>query len=432
MYDWANSAFVLVVVTAIFPIFYRNVSASALPDDAATTYFGWVTTFVLLLVAILSPVLGAMADFLAWRKKLLAVSLIIGALSTAAMVFLEEGEVLFALVLFALGNFGLSTSFVFYDGLLPHLANDEEIDRVSSGGYALGYLGSGLLLVLNLLWIQFPEGWGFGDSGTATRFAFLSVALWWLGFSIPALRGIKEPPRLIETDERSTMKAIRVSTRRLYETFLELRGTYKQTFLLLLAILIYSDGIGTIIRMAALYASTQGLPQGDVILAILLVQFIGVPCSFLFGGLASAIGTKPAILIGLCVYVATTIVAYSLDTVVEFYILALLVGLVQGGTQALSRSLFASMIPRHKASEFFGFFSFSDKVAGIGGPLLFSTIIGMTGSNQTAILSIMIFFVVGGALLMLVDVEKGRREVMLSEQKVLGDVRKGYLDSEMK
>ncbi len=419
MYDWANSAFVLVIVTAIFPIFYRNVTAAGLTDDTSTVYFGWATTIVLSLVALLSPVLGAMADFLGWRKKLLAASLFLGAIPTGCMVFLGYGDWQLALLLFGLGNLGLASSFVFYDGLLPHIASRQEIDRVSSGGYALGYLGSGFLLVLNLLWIQYPEMWGISDPGTATRLSFLSVAIWWIVFSIPTLRGIAEPPRQIEADEQRTMDAVKASFRRLHETFSEFRGSYRQAFLLLLAVLIYSDGIGTIIRMAALYASTRGLPESDVILAIVLVQFVGVPCSFLFGNLAGLIGTKRTILIGLAIYVVITVVAYTMTTVGEFYLLAILVGLVQGGTQALSRSLFASMIPRHKTSEFFGFFSFSDKVAGIFGPFVFSLLITVTGSSQTAILSIVAFFVAGGILLAFVDEEKGRSEVMKAEQ-VLG------------
>jgi UMF1 family MFS transporter len=316
-----------------------------------------------------------------------------------------------ALILFAMGNLGLASSFVFYDGLLPHVAREDEVDRVSSGGYALGYLGSGLLLLLNLTWIQDPLSWGIPDATTATQVSFLSVALWWACFALFALRGMSEPPRHLERNEKTTMDAVRVVVRRLRETLIEFRGTYRQAFILLIAILIYSDGIGTIIRMAGLYASTQGLPESDVVLAILLVQFIGVPCSFLFGNLAGLMGTKRTILFGLSIYIITTVVAYSMDSVEEFYLLAVLVALVQGGTQALSRSLFASMIPKHKTSEFFGFFSFSDKVAGIFGPLVFSLLITLTGSTQIAILSITGFFVAGAILLLCVDEEKGRREV---------------------
>lgn len=419
LYDCANSAFVLVVVTAVFPIFYKKVSAVGLPPDLATEYFGWATTIVLLLVAVLSPILGALADFLAWRKRLLAIALLTGAIPTACMVFLQSGDWMTALLLFALGNLGLSSSFAFYDSFLPHIASGKEMDRVSSGGYALGYLGSGLLLLLNLLWIQYPEMWGIADSGTATRLSFLSVAVWWMLFSIPLFKSVAEPPRRVAPGEQGAVHAVAVAFRRLHTTFREFRGSYRQAFLLLLAVLIYSDGIGTIIRMAALYASTRGLPDQDVILAILLVQFIGVPFSFLFGNLAGLIGTKRTILVGLSVYVLITVVAYNMDTTAEFYTIAILVATVQGGTQALSRSLFASLVPLHRTSEFFGFFSVADKVAGILGPFVFSLLLTVTGSGQIAILSVIVFFVAGAALLMFVDEVKGKQEMMRSVDRVI-------------
>jgi UMF1 family MFS transporter len=423
MYDWANSAFVLVIVTAVFPIFYRNVPAAGLSAETATVYYGWTTTIVLALVAILAPVLGAVADFLAWRKRLLAVALFTGVAATSCMVLLSRGDWGLALLLFGVGNLGLSSSFVFYDSLLPHVAKPEEIDRVSTGGYALGYFGSGLLLILNLLWIRFPEWWGFSDATAGTRLAFLSVAIWWLVFSIPLLRVVREPARRLESGEQAAADAVRAALTRLRRTFRDFRGSHRQAFLLLLAVLVYSDGIGTIIRMAAIYATTRGLPDGDIILAILLVQFVGVPFSFLFGNLAGWIGTKRAIFVGLAVYALTTIVAFGMNTVAEFYLLAILVGTVQGGTQALSRSFFASMIPHHRTSEFFGFFSVSEKIAGIAGPLVFSLLLSLSGSSQVAILSILLFFVGGAALLLFVNETEGRREAEEAERRVLDPTR---------
>ncbi len=418
MYDWANSAFVLIVVTAVFPIFYKNVTAADISVEKATEYYGWTTTAVLLLVALLAPMAGAIADFFGWRKRFLTLAVFLGALPTACMMLLHRGDWIPALVLFALGNFGVSSSFVFYDSLLPHVAKDDEIDRVSAGGYALGYLGSGLLLMLNLSWIQFPDFWGIADAESATRLSFLSVAVWWLLFSIPILRNVKEPPRRLEAGEQKRFDALKGGLRRLSDTFRQFRGTYRQAFLLLLAVLIYTDGIGTIIRMAALYASSRGLPDSDVILAILMVQFVGVPFSLLFGNLAGLIGTKRTILVGLAAYSLATFVAYDMETTTEFYLLALLIGLVQGGTQALSRSLFASMIPRHRTSEFFGFYSVSEKVAGIFGPMLFSLMISLTGSTRPAVLSLIAFFLIGAVLLMLVDEEKGREEALRVEERV--------------
>jgi UMF1 family MFS transporter len=340
-------------------------------------------------------------------------------IATGGMYLIGQGDWLLALILFSLGNIGVSLSFVFYDSLLPHIASTEEMDRVSSAGYAVGYLGSGLLLTANLLLIQQPSLFGIADGATATRMAFLSVAIWWALFSIPLFRRVAEPPRVLEAEESATSSVILITIHRLWGTLKDLRGSYRQAFLTLLAMFIYNDGIGTIIRMAAIYATTIGVPQQDVIVAILLVQFVGIPFSFLFGGLARRIGTKPAIMVGLLVYSAISILAYNMTSTLEFYILALLVATVQGGTQALSRSLFASMVPKHKASEFFGFFSVFDKVSGILGPLIFSLMIVVTGSTRAAILSVIAFFVVGAALLGLVKVAAGQQVARNAEARLL-------------
>lgn len=412
MYDWANSAFVLVVITAVFPIYFSNVAqAAGQTADEATANLSWATTIALVLTALMSPTLGALSDFLATRKKFLAVSVGIGTVATAALgIFGASASWQLLLVLFALGNLGLSLSFVFYDAFLPYIASEEELDRVSSGGYALGYLGSSLLLVVVLAAIKFPASFGLADAGAATRAGFVAVALWWAVFSLPLFRRIAEPPRQIEGDETSAKSALQVTFRRLFETFSSLRTSYKQTFTMLVAFMIYNDGIGTIIRMAGIYAASRGLPEQAVIFAILLVQVVGIPFAFLFGNLGSRIGTKRAILIGVAAYGVISIVAWRMEDINDFYLLALLVAMVQGGTQALSRSLFASMVPKHKSSEFFGFFSVFEKVAGILGPLLFGLMITWTGSSQTAILSVVIFFIVGGLLLTRVDVEAGQRQ----------------------
>lgn len=419
MYDWANSAFVLVIVTAVFPIYFQSVAAEGLSADEATARFSWATTIALAIAAAFSPALGAVADFRAVRKKLLGATAGLGVVATAGMFFLQSGDWLAALVLFILGNIGLSLSFVFYDSLLPHIANSDEMDRVSSGGYALGYLGSGLLLVVNLAWIQKPEWFRIPDSETATRLTFLSVAIWWAVFSIPLFRRVAEPPRSIEADETPASSAIHATFSRLLETLRDLKSLYGQAFLALLAMLIYNNGIGTIIRMAAIYAAAINIPQEHIIIAILLVQFVGIPFSFLFGGLADRIGAKWAVMIGLAVYGATGIVAYRMESTAEFYILALLIATVQGGTQALSRSLFASLIPKHKTSELFGFFSVFEKGSGLLGPLIFSLAIAITGSTRDAVLSVIPFFVLGAALLGFVNVAEGRKAARLAEEKLL-------------
>jgi MFS transporter, UMF1 family len=421
MYDWANSAFVLVVITAIFPIYFNKVAEQGgLAGDQATAWLGWATTISMLIVALVSPICGALADFLAIRKKLLAFAVLLGVIGTALLATIEVGEWRQALIYFALGNFGLAFSFVFYDALLPYVAKEEELDRVSSAGYASGYLGSSLLLVVAIYAIQNPATFGLADAGAATSAVFLAVALWWAFFSIPILRRVAEPPRQVEADEVDAAGVVKVTFTRLLETFRSLSTGYRPTFLMLLAFMIYNDGIGTIIRMAGIYAVNRGLPQREVIYAILLVQILGIPFAFLFGNLGPRIGTKNALLIGVAVYAVISIVAYRMETLNDFYLMAALVATVQGGTQALSRSLFASMVPKHKSSEFFGFFSVFEKVAGIAGPLVFTLMINLTGSAQKAVLSIIAFFVVGGVLLFFVDVEAGQRQAREEDAKLIG------------
>jgi UMF1 family MFS transporter len=256
---------------------------------------------------------------------------------------------------------------------------------------------------------MYPEIFGLTASPTLpTRVAFASVAIWWLAFSLPLFRRVPEPPRMLEEDERKGVNPLRAAMRRLRETFQELRG-YKQAFLMLLAFLIYNDGITTIQKMAAPYGTELGISQSALIGSILIVQFVGVPFSFLFGWIAGRIGTKRAIFAGLAVYAVISIFGFFMQTATHFFILALLVGMVQGGTQALSRSLFATMIPRHKSGEFFGFFSVFSKFAGIFGPLLFAFMIELSGSGRYGILSVIAFFFIGGGLLALVNPAEGER-----------------------
>jgi UMF1 family MFS transporter len=415
MYDWANSAFQTTIVAAVFPIYFHRVAAADLAPAVATSRFAWATTIAILIVAIVAPLLGAIADYAAVKKKLLALFMGIGVASCAAMFWIERGDWSLALVLFVIGNVGVAGSIVFYESLLPHLAGEDQLDRVSSAGYAVGYLGGGVLLAINLVMIQRPELLGIADAGVATRLAFVSVAAWWLVFSIPLFRHVPEPRRQVEADERPNASAVLTGARRLAETFRELRR-YRQAFLLLLAFLIYNDGIQTIIRMATTYGTEIGLPQSAMITALLMTQFIGVPCAFLFGMVAERTGAKPAVFAGLAAYAVITVLGYFMTTATHFFVLAGLVGLVQGGTQALSRSLFASMIPRHKSSEFFAFFGVFERYAGILGPAIFAWVVDRTGTSRNAILSIILFFVVGAALLAFVDVASGRRAARAADE----------------
>ena len=424
MYDWANSAMVTTIIAAVFPIFFTKVSAAHLPPAQATKYLAAATTVGMVFIALLSPVLGTLADARPIKKRLLAWFMGLGVGAVGAMFFLQRGQWGFAALLFVLANIGANGSFVFYDALLPHVARPDEVDRVSTAGYALGYVGGGLLLVANLLWIQKPEWFGLphgpgltpAQASLPARLAFLSVAVWWLVFSIPLFRRVPEPPQDLAAlaataaaDGNPTFNLLTDAFARLAVTLRDLRR-FRHGFLMLLAFLIYNDGIGTIFRMAVSYGESIGIDSTAMMAALVLVQFVGIPFAFAFGFLAGKIGAKQSIVIGLLAYVGICVLGYFMKTATHFFLLAILVGMVQGGTQALSRSLFASMIPRDRSGEFFGFFAVVEKFAGIFGPLLFYLAIELSGDTRHAILTVIPFFIVGVALLALVDVEAGQKE----------------------
>jgi UMF1 family MFS transporter len=411
LYDVANSAAVTSIVTAIFPIYFSRVAARDLPPAVATERYAIATTAALTAVAALSPLLGTLADVRPWKKRLLGGFALAGSVATAALALVGPGDWLLAAALLVALNVFLNGSFVFYDALLPHVARPDEVDRVSSAGYALGYLGGGVLLAAQLAWIARPAllGLGGADPTLPTRLAFVTTGTWWAAFTLPLLRRVREP-----AVEAVRAPALGTALARLRRVARSLRG-HPQAALLLAAFLVYNDGIGTIIRMAAIYGTELGLPQGALIGAILLVQFVGIPCAFLFGAAAGRVGAKRAVLFGLVVYTGIAVLGYFTRTATHFFLLALLVGLVQGGTQALSRSLFARLVPRHMTGEFFGFFSVVEKVAGIVGPAVFAAAAALTGSSRAAVLSVVVFFVVGGLLLARVDVAKGERDAREAE-----------------
>jgi UMF1 family MFS transporter len=414
MYDWANSAFQVTIITAVFPDFFSSVAASNLTPTTATSRFTWITVIAVAITAVLAPVLGAIADYRAIKKRMLGVFVVIGVISTLLMTGIDAGEWHYAALLFIVANVAIASSYVFYDSLLPHIASPDELDHVSTAGYAMGYLGGGFLLVLNLAWIISPATFGIPDTITAIKFSFVSVAVWWLLFSLPLFRWVAEPKQVLESNETGAESLILASLGRLKQTLVELRG-YRQAFLMLVAFLLYNDGIQTIIRLATIYGAELGIDRNARIAAFVLVQFIGVPFTFFFGALAHRIGAKTAILLGLSMYTGITVLAYFMTSALHFFLLAFLVGTVQGGCQALSRSLFARMIPKHKASEFFGFFSVFEKFGGVAGPTLFGLSIALFDSSRAAIISIILFFLAGSLVLTRVNVAEGEAEAASAE-----------------
>ncbi|MCP4897072.1 MAG: MFS transporter, partial [bacterium] len=378
LYDWANSAFATTVMAAMYPPFFRGLAiAAGVEESRATAYWGYTSALALVIIALASPIMGAAADSQGTRKRFLAVFIGLGVVATAAFVCNGETTWILAAGLYIVANIGFAGANVFYESLLPTIVRQRELDWVSSRGYAIGYLGGGLLLVVNAAWVIKPELFGIASAAVAIRLSFLSVAIWWGVFSIPILRHVPEPPGSGVTEAH---QALLEGLRRLRTTAREVRR-YRQLTIFLVAFWIYNDGISTIIKMATAYGDEIGIGMSHLIGALVITQFVGLPFSLLFGRLAARVGAKTSIQIALAAYSAICVGGFFMQTPLHFYVLATSVGMVQGGSQALSRSLFAAMVPRHRSAEFFGFFSASAKMAGIAGPLVFGITAHLTGQG---------------------------------------------------
>jgi len=408
LYDVANSAWMTTVIQ-IFQIYIVIVGvAGGLSEPQARARYMFASSVAIILVGLTGPLLGAIADYRGSKKSFLAAFLAVGAVATAAMFFIGDGQWVYALLTFIVGNVCVTATLAFYNALLPAIAGPHEVDRVSTAGFALGYLGGGALLAFNGVMMAHPEWLGIPGRDVAIRLSFVSVAVWWVVFSIPLFRKVPEPSPRLEADETAGENPVVIASRRLAETFRELR-TYKDAGLFLLAFLIYNDAVNTIIRAALTFGGEVGIDATDMIGALILVQFVGVPFAFGFGLLADRIGAKRSIYLTLAVYTVISLLGFSLRSATQFYVMAALVGTVQGGAQALGRSVFATMIPKHKAGEMFGFFGVFDRFGGSLGTFLFGVLLTTTGSSRPAILILIVFFALGAFLLSKVDVERGRR-----------------------
>ncbi|NLG26716.1 MAG: MFS transporter, partial [Chloroflexi bacterium] len=348
MYDWANSAFATTIMAVVLPTYFSSVAGSTLPSKVmATSYWGYANSISMILVAVAAPILGALADHSGKKKLLLSRFAGVGILATALLFFVSTGDWLLAMILYIIGHVGFSGSTIFSDALLPHIATRDDVDQVSSKGWALGYIGGGLLLLINLAWILKPAWFGIPNTEMASRLSFLSVAIWWAVFSIPIFRRVPEPPAVLEQGE--SQGVLRGTFQRLGNTFREI-SKFKELFKFLVAFWLYNDGIGTIITMAAIYGAELGIGQTTLIGVILMVQFVAAPFSILFGWLSKRIGNKSTILIGLGIYTVVAAYGYFVSGTLEFWILGFVVAMAQGGSQALSRSLYASMSPKTKSA----------------------------------------------------------------------------------
>jgi len=396
LYDVGNSAFSTTVMAGFFPIFFKQYWCAGESPTVSTFRLGVTSSIASAIVAVLAPVLGAIGDQTSSRKRLLSWFALLGALSTLGLAFIGKGDWLLAAALFALGTIGFACSLVFYDSLLVAVAPPGESHRVSSLGYALGYLGGGVLFAINVAMTQKPSWFGLADAAIAVRVSFASVGVWWLFFLVPLLRHVQEPiggagGRPFFAQAESALAEVRRTIKSVSET--------RAVWLFLLAYWLYIDGVDTVIRMAVDYGLSIGLPSSALITALLITQFVGFPAAIACGKVAGRIGEKRAILICLGIYVCVTIWGAQMETSREFYVLAVAIGIAQGGVQALSRSMWSRMVPPERAAELFGFYNMLGKMAAIVGPLLMGAVALISGSTRISILSITVLFFAGGLLL---------------------------------
>ena len=428
LYDWANSVFATTVMAGFFPVFFKqywSVGADAVVSTARLGFANSLSSAFLLLAA---PVLGAIADGSGTRKRFLGAFTLLGVVMAAGLWFVGEGDWATASLVYVLAAAGFSGAIVFYDALIVSVSAPDKYDEVSAFGFSLGYIGGGLLFALNVAMTLWPEAFGLSGSAEAVRLSFVTVAVWWLVFSIPLFRLVPEPPSLgtaamstavaarcsAEAGERqvksagAAMSGAVVGLRSLVQTIRDYRA-HRMAGLFLLAYFFYIDGVHTIMRMAVDYGLSLGLPSESLIIALLITQFVGFPAALAFGMAANRFGPKPVLYFGVAIYVGVTVYAYFLSSALEFYILAAVVGLVQGGVQAISRSLYARFVPPAQSGEFFGFFNMLGRFAAIIGPSLVAITGLLTGSSRLGILSVAVVLIIGMVLLGFVrEQESGR------------------------
>ena len=399
LYDWANSAFATTVMAGFFPIFFKSYWASDLSDAESTFAIGSVNSLVGLLIAFSAPVLGAFADAGDSKRKFLFSFAFLGIIATGYLFFIPESSWKLAVIFYGLGVIGFSGGNIFYDSLLVVVSKEKERNRASALGFSLGYLGGGILFLINVIMFLYPNQFGLENQIEAVLWSFVSVAVWWLIFSLPLYLNVKEP---IQNPNKKQINTI------ISDAFGNLLNTarsikkFKSAVIFLLAYFLYMDGVDTIIRMATSYGSDIGLSATSMIQALLLTQFIGFPATLVFGHYADKFGYKYSLSFAIIVYILVVLFSAQMDTALEFYLVASVVGLVQGGVQAISRSFFSTLIPENKAAEFFGFYNFIGKSSVFLGPFMVSGIALITGSPSYGILSLLILFIPGLILLWLV------------------------------
>jgi len=429
LYDWANSAFATTVMAGFFPIFFKQYWSFGADVNVSTAQLGFANSIASLIVALMAPLLGAIADKGSSKKKFLIFFAYLGVLMTASLFCVQKGQWVWAIFVYVMGIIGFSGANVFYDSLLPGIVGEEKIDYVSGLGFSMGYLGGGLLFLINVLMTQMPQTFGLPDASSAVRFSFLSVALWWGLFTLFTIFWV--PEKKAASAEKSAQGTVAAGFRQFVGTFRKIRHL-KMVFLFLLAYWFYIDGVDTIIRMAVDYGLSLGFKSSDLIVALLIVQFVGFPAALVFGKLGELWSVRKSIFLAITIYMGITIWGTMMTRAMEFYILAVVIGLVQGGIQALSRSYYSRLIPKNKAAEYYGFYNMLGKFAAIFGPALMGLVglivkrvlmppaptpeqvinVGQLASRW-GIASILILFIIGAILFYFVDEEKGKQQAEL-------------------
>ena len=402
LYDWANSAFATTVMAGFFPIFYKSYWAIDLSNLESTAMVGYANSLSGLIVVLLAPILGAYADIGTKRKKLLLLFASLGILCTASFYFIPQGEWMLAALLYAIAAVGFSGGNVFYDSLIVSVSDNENRNRVSALGYSLGYLGGGLLFLINVIMFLNPQLFGIESQSNAVLLSFFMVAVWWAFFSVPLLRNVKEQDSVRENPR--FFQALKQSFNEVYQTLTEVRK-YKNVAIFLLAYWFYMDGIDTIVRMATAYGTDIGLEASSMITALILTQFVGFPSTLIFGYFADRLGFKKILTIGILIYILISIFASRITTAAEFYAMAIVVGLVMGGVQAVSRAYFSSIIPKDKEAQFFGFYNLVGKSAVVAGPALLAWISMIFNTPRAGILGLLVLFIPGLILLWMIPKE---------------------------
>lgn len=405
LYDWANSTFSTTVMAGFFPIFFQQYWSTASDVTVSTWYLGLANSLASIAVASLAPFLGAIADKASVKKRLLIFFAFIGIISTGALSMVGQGYWKIAAVFYVVASVGFMSANIFYDSLLPSVASKQKRDFVSSLGYSLGYIGGGILFLVNVAMYLKPQFFGIADAPSAIKLSFLTVAVWWAIFTLPILIFVKEKA---PANDIGIIKSISAGWIQLLSTLKRIREL-KVVTTFLIAYWLYIDGVDTIIRMSVDYGTSLGFTTSTLITLLLMVQFIAFPATLIYNWFAKQIGIKQAILIAIGGYICIAVIGSLVSKEWHFYIIATLIGCFQGGIQALSRSLYSRIIPSNNSAEFFGFYNMFGKFATIIGPPLMGYVAMATGNPRFGILAIILLFVLGGYFLLMVDVEEGER-----------------------